>query len=1037
MRGSGGKHRQECLCHYLFFYLFNPISYLISNENHLVPETVNSIAHSLIFFLAMSISQHRIISRRSRCGAFFCVSTMVLLIACLEVGFAQQSTLSVTIDSLRNELRGSLQGRERIEALIGITSALVSNGASEAETTPFAEELLDLSQRRSSERGVAWGLCFVARRYEYRDNILFSQYAYDALHRFDLLRDTLGLAFAERAVASSHFYQADYDLALRFYNQALERFEQMKYIPQVAWMMYYKGILYGYQGNYIFSLSNQFKSLRLFEQLGITLGAAASNEDLGIALQKIGSLNKALEYFRKSLAEFRRNTSNSGRSANVYLHIAECYEARGDTAKALSILDSALVLTEQDRSTFGRIVLSGVEDLQGNIARQQGNISRAKERFRAALRVLDSASIRGNDANFAVYRLGTLSFALRDYAAASVYFHDMLERSLRSGDKRNSSRAMLWLGKTEFELNNMTDATRYGREALAAAKNIGQLEFATSSAEVLAKIYEQSDTKTSLEYTKLARTLRDSIAAVERSQQLAGLEALYNLDREQSLSELLRKDNQTQTLIASRQRWLLAIGGVILLAVLVGAIMLRRLNARMKSTNAELERQTVRIQAISKIGAEIASNLNMERAIVMIYQYINQLMDAPILNIGDYIPQESAIKMRFLIEKGEFAPPPTVKMSDTHRPAVRCVLERRPIVMNDEDIPVLVGVKPASLVYVPLISGERVIGVFSVQSLKKNSYPPENVELLMAISAYITTALQNASAFAQIQVQQTELEKQAAAIELANTALSERNVHLEQLTGKITDNIAYAKTIQQAILPLETEITETIGEHFILYKPMEMISGDFYWLQRSEFATLIAVVDCTGHGIPGAFMSMVGNDLLNQIVLEKGITSPGWILTELHYAVRHALKQTNDLESNQDGMDVCLCRIDEAGITFAGARRPLYIVQNGEILTLNGDTKPVGGFQREAKRQFASKRLDIDRSTPAMVYLTSDGYADQNNRITREKFGTEHLERLLIEIAPKEVAQQRTILEQALAAHQGATPQRDDISIVGIRLATR
>ncbi|TAE31180.1 MAG: GAF domain-containing protein [Candidatus Kapaibacterium sp.] len=985
----------------------------------------------------MSISECRATYQLSRSAAFLCVGVMALLFALVEVSIAQQLRLSTTIDSLRNELQRTSPERERIETLIALSSALVSYGASEAETTPVAEELLDLAQRSSNERGVAWGLCFVARRYEYRDNILFSRYAYDALHRFDVLRDTLGLAFAERAVASSHFYQADYDLALRFYNQALERFEQVKYIPQVAWMMYYKGILYGYQGNYIFSLSNQFKALRLFEQLGITLGAAASNKDLGVALQKIGSLNKALEYFRKSLAEFRRHTSTKARSATVYLHIAECYEARSDTAQALVYLDSAIVLARQDRSTFGIIALSGVEDLYGNIARQQGNISRAKEYFRAALQVLDSANIRGNDANFAVYRLGTLAFALKDYAAASVYFHDMLERSLRSGDKRNSSRAMLWLGKAEYELNNITDATRYGREALAAAKNIGQLEFATSSAEILAKIYEQSDTKTSLGYTKLARSLRDSIATLERSQQLAGLEALYNLDREQSLSELLRKDNQTQTIIATRQRWLLIVVGVMLLGVLVGAIILRRLNARMKSTNEELERQTIRIHAISKIGAEIASNLNMERAIVMIYQYINQLMDASILNIGDYLPHESSIKMRFLIEKGEFAPPPTVKMSETHRPAVRCVLERRAIVMNDEDIPVLVGVKPASLVYVPLISGERVIGVFSVQSLKKNSYPPENVELLMAISAYITTALQNASAFAQIQVQQTELEQQAAAIQLANTALSERNVHLEQLTGKITDNIAYAKTIQHAILPLESEITETLGEHFILYKPMEMISGDFYWLQRSEFSTLVAVIDCTGHGIPGAFMSMVGNDLLNQIVLEKGITSPGWILTELHYAIRHALKQTNDIDSNQDGMDVCLCRIDDSGITFAGARRPLYIVQNGEILTIEGDTKPVGGFQREAKRQFSSKRLDLDLSSPTMLYLTSDGYADQNNRITREKFGTERLERLFTDIASKDMATQRTRLEQALAAHQDITPQRDDITLMGIRLAAR
>jgi serine phosphatase RsbU (regulator of sigma subunit) len=423
----------------------------------------------------------------------------------------------------------------------------------------------------------------------------------------------------------------------------------------------------------------------------------------------------------------------------------------------------------------------------------------------------------------------------------------------------------------------------------------------------------------------------------------------------------------------------------------------------------------------------------LEAAIVLVYGHVNQLMDAPIFNIGDYMPHEHCIKMRYLIENGEFVPPPTVRMNEETRPAVRCVRQRVPIVMNDVDIPVLVGVKPASLVYVPLISGDRVIGVFSVQSLKPNSYPQENVDLLVAISSYIATAMENGSAFARIKKQQTELEQQAAAIQIKNVTLSEQNIALEKLNTKVIENIAYAETIQRAVLPLESDMSSHLGDHFILYKPMEVISGDFYWLQRTEFATLVAVVDCTGHGVPGAFMSMIGNDLLNQIVLEKDITSPSWILTELHYAVRHALKQSNDMTSNQDGMDVCLCRIEPDGITFAGARRSLYIVQGGEIIEIEGDTKPIGGFQREAKRSFTSKRLDLDLSKPAMLYLTSDGYADQHN-LRREKFGTKRLTQLFQTIAGYDVSEQHNALEHALSEHKGSVAQRDDITVMGIRL---
>jgi serine phosphatase RsbU (regulator of sigma subunit)/TolA-binding protein len=950
-----------------------------------------------------------------------------------QTGSYQQAALQ-TIDSLTRVIPTLEANQLRADALIQCITKHIEIGTDNSEIARLGKELLDISQRRSYKRGVSWGICAIAFDYEQRDNVLFGQYAYDARERFAELRDTLGLALAERIAAAFHFYQGDYALSMRFYNQALQRYESSNNFPNVAWMLYHKAILFGYQGNYIVSLSNQFKALRLFEQIRVEAGIAAANEDLGVALQRIGSTKKALEYFRKALAINNDDTSRLIQGARIRLRIAECYEKEGTVPLAQAYLDTALLLVSRFNTISALIVRADIYDLLGSLERNKGDTAKALAFFLKAFHTLDSANVRGNDVNFILYRLGSTYFALHDYKQAEREFHNMLERALRGGDKRNSSRAMLWLGKTEYELGNMTEAMRYGREALAAAKNIGQLEFATTSAELLAKVVEKNDTKLSLEYTKLAGTLRDSIATLERTQQLAGLEALYNLDREKSLSELLRKDNAEQSQTAIRQRWLL-IGTLVLLSIfVVGAFVLVRLNTRMNTTNQELAQQTERIKAISKIGAEIASNLDLERAIILVYGYINQLMDAPILNIGDYLPLEGCIRMRYLIENSEFVPPPTVRMSDEQRPAVRCVLKRRPIVMNNIDIPVLVGMKPASLVYVPLISGDRVIGVFSVQSLKKNSYSEANVNLLTAISAYIATALENASAFARIRAQQAELEQQAATIQLTNVTLSERNLHLEQLTGKITENIRYAQTIQQAVLPLESEITEMLGEHVILYKPMEVISGDFYWLQRTEFATLVAVVDCTGHGIPGAFMSMIGNDLLNQIVLEKGITSPSWILTELHYAVRHALKQTNDMDSNQDGMDVCLCRIEADGITFAGARRPLYIVQNGEIITLDGDTKPIGGFQREQKRTFTSKRLDLDLRQPAMIYLTSDGYADQHNRPTRTKLGTERFTKLLREIAPKSMEEQRAVLEAALAEHQGDTPQRDDITILGIRL---
>ena len=940
-----------------------------------------------------------------------------------------------SIDSLQTLLTRLPLNSTRADALIEIWATMLEKGSTADDTAPYVQELSAVSQQCGYKRGIAYSMCSMALLYERRDNVLFGRYAFDALKRFGEISDVRGLAFAERTIAAFHFYSADYALSHRFYEQALRHFEQAQDLPQTAWTLYSLAILYGYEGNYIVSLSHQFKALRIFEQTNNTNGIASANQDLAMALLRMGSTAKAKEYFSKALSVYSANGKGTTEAAAETLPgISYCYQADRNTTQATATLLQALQYTQKRTTLRSRLVVSTVYDGLGEIAGMQDSVRLAEQYFLRAFQVLDSAGIFGNDANYSLYRLGIQSFTSQQYKAAKGYFHSTLERSLKSGDKRNAIRALLWLGKTALQERSLSDAAHFGREAFASAESIGQLEFSTSAAEVLSEVFERmGDTKTSLQYAKLTRRFRDSIATLERSQQLAGMEALYNLDRERSLSDLLRRDNEMQLLAAQRQQWLL-LGSAVALVIVVGlTIALSRLNARRKGALEQIARQTERIRAISRIGAEIASTLVLENAIVMIYGYVNQLMDAPIFNIGDYLPEEHAIQMRYLIENGEFVAPPRVSMAETQRPAVRCVLERVPIVLNDVDIPVLVGVKPESLVYIPLISGERVTGVFSVQSLQKNSYPSENVDLLVAISAYIATALENASAFARIKEQQAELEKQASIIQLANVTLSERNVVLEKLTTKVRENIAYAETIQRAVLPPESEREEVLGKHFVLYKPMEIISGDFYWMQRVEFSTLVAVVDCTGHGIPGAFMSMIGNDLLNQIVLEKGITNPAWILTELHYAVRHALKQTNDLESNHDGMDVCLCRIDKEGITFAGARRSLYIVREGALMELEGDSKPIGGFQREAKRVFSSKRLDLEPSSTTMLYLTSDGFADQHNS-RREKFGIKRLNNLFQQFAPMKMHHQREILETALHEHQGTVQQRDDITIMGIQL---
>ncbi|MCC7430192.1 SpoIIE family protein phosphatase [bacterium] len=265
------------------------------------------------------------------------------------------------------------------------------------------------------------------------------------------------------------------------------------------------------------------------------------------------------------------------------------------------------------------------------------------------------------------------------------------------------------------------------------------------------------------------------------------------------------------------------------------------------------------------------------------------------------------------------------------------------------------------------------------------------------------------------------------------SSLSQMVVSLKQREQMIA-SIRYAQRIQNAILPLEEKNENILGEHFIIFKPKDNLSGDFYWFSEVEEKTFIAVVDCTGHGIPGAFMSMMGNVFLNHIVNEKEVFEPALVLENLHKSVRNALKQERKEIDATDGMDVCLCVIDKKNkkLTFAGAKRPLYIVRDGVFEEIKGDKKSIGGLQKEEKRTFTNN--EIFYTLQATIYLTSDGFADQSN-LNGEKFGSKRLKEFLAEISKYGLKKQNELLALELKKHQEVEEQRDDITIVGVKVS--
>jgi serine phosphatase RsbU (regulator of sigma subunit) len=269
-----------------------------------------------------------------------------------------------------------------------------------------------------------------------------------------------------------------------------------------------------------------------------------------------------------------------------------------------------------------------------------------------------------------------------------------------------------------------------------------------------------------------------------------------------------------------------------------------------------------------------------------------------------------------------------------------------------------------------------------------------------------------------------------------------QNFELESAYKGIQDSIHYAERIQHAILPVTSEIHNSFPDSFVFFRPRDIVSGDFYWLVKRGNLTWIACVDCTGHGVPGAFMSMIGNTLLNEIVLEKKIEAPNKILDLLHIRVRQALRQDAGGET-RDGMDISLCLIDaeKRKLTHAGANRALWIIRNKELIVLPPDKFSIGGDQWDKERHFTTKETDL--ADGDCIYMSSDGYADQFGGPKGKKFMVKRFQQLLMEIHQQAMNEQGKRIEKTFDEWKSWTDtdgkikkleQVDDVLVIGFRI---
>ena len=256
----------------------------------------------------------------------------------------------------------------------------------------------------------------------------------------------------------------------------------------------------------------------------------------------------------------------------------------------------------------------------------------------------------------------------------------------------------------------------------------------------------------------------------------------------------------------------------------------------------------------------------------------------------------------------------------------------------------------------------------------------------------------------------------------------EQKEELAEKNKDITDSIRYAKRIQFAILPPEIPFKDT----FILFKPKDIVSGDFYWLDVLDNLEFLAAVDCTGHGVPGAFMSIIGNSSLNKIVREKNIFKPSEILNELNRELISVLQRYDEGGGAiQDGMDISLIcyHKDTMELEFAGAYNPLYLIKDNKLEEIPADRFSIGRSSLEMEKQFTNHLLKIEPGQS--IYLFSDGYADQFGGESGKKFKSKPMKELIMAIADQPTETQRVILDNTIETWRGNINQVDDILVIG------
>lgn len=857
-------------------------------------------------------------------------------------------------------------------------------------------------------------------------------YFIKAAKLYGITNNKSGVALAYHSIGLLYYLKNNYNLSNQYYLKSLKIRKEINDKKGISNTYNNIALNHASQGFYDSALAYHAQSLWLRFQINDQKLIANSLNNIGNIYNNKQNFNKALEFYYKSL-KIHRKLNEQFQIAGIYNNIGSIYYAMEDYYNAKryykQFFDLSLQLDDKRQLT------TSLNNL-GLVSLHSNNEDSALQFFRQSYQISSNIGDYEGMA-LSLNNIGSVLYALNKNADALKNFQSSIKISLAIEDYGTIANTAIKITEILIKNGDYKNALQYINIAEKNAYIINSGEIKKEVLFYKSEIYAKTgNLKKAFETKKLFAATNDSLFTAQNKNNLADLQQKYENENKNKEIQILQKEREKQKLELKQKNeeirsneiilWVF-IGGLILtgLFVFFSVRAFRHIveaNKLLNQQNYEIAQQKEEITSQTE-QLEI-SNKELEKLSVVASKTDNAVLIADSSGNIEWV-NDSFIKIYglnyddFVSTYGNNLNNLTFN-NNTKEQVNKAIQEKSPT-------------RYASRI--SKTNGEYVWLQTVLTPILDNA---GNLFKIIAVETDITAIKQAEQEIIiqneEIAIQRDNLKMLIHELEKQKDEITKQRDEIAEKTKYITDSISYAKIIQEAILVPQEALKMMFPDSFIFYKPKDIVSGDFFWLEEKENKIFFAAVDCTGHGVPGAFMSIIGNLLLNQALHEHNILEPAEILNFLNRGINQILRKEQKNYLLRDGMDIALCafHLETRELEFAGAFNPLYVIQNNQFLKFKGDGLPIGIRFNSEFSNYTNHHIQLQPND--CIFVFTDGYIDQFSSDSKKKLSsTKFITALqdLNHLAMNEMGKQ---LEKIFEEWKGAHEQMDDVLVAGIKI---